>query len=266
MGLAPMHTWLPDAHSEAPSVVSALLSGALLNCAFLALLRVNAVVAAAGLADFSGELLIGFGLLSMAVAAAFIIGQGDFKRLLAYSSVEHMGILAFGAGLGAAAPAAMLHAVNHSLTKGFLFLTAGNILAASRTKSVGEIRGLLRALPRSGALWLLGFLAITGSPPFGTFVSELWILQGALARHRGVLAAVYLALLAAVFAGMASIVLKMTQGEPSEKLKEAPGDDADPWRFWPPALLAALVLLFGFWTPRPLLDAVRDAAAVLELR
>jgi hydrogenase-4 component F len=266
MGLAPMHTWLPDAHSEAPSVVSALLSGALLNCAFLALLRVNAVLAAAGLADFSGELLVGFGLLSMAVAAAFIIGQGDFKRLLAYSSVEHMGILAFGAGLGAAAPAAMLHAVNHSLTKGFLFLTAGNILAVSRTKSVGEIRGLLRALPRSGALWLAGFLAITGSPPFGTFVSELWILQGALAGRRGVLAALYLALLAAVFAAMAAIVLKMSQGEPSERLKEAPGDDSDPWRFWPPAALAAAVLVLGLWTPRPLLDAVRDAAAVLGLR
>jgi hydrogenase-4 component F len=266
MGLAPMHTWLPDAHSEAPSVVSALLSGALLNCAFLALLRVNAVMAAAGLADFSGELLVGFGLLSMAVAAAFIIGQGDFKRMLAYSSVEHMGILAFGAGLGAAGSAAMLHAVNHSLTKGFLFLTAGNILAASRTKSVGEIRGLLRALPRSGALWLAGFLAITGFPPFGTFISELWILQGALARHRGVLAALYLALLAAVFAAMAAIVLKMSQGEPSERLKDAPGDDSDPWRFWPPAALAAAVLVLGLWTPRPLLDAVRDAAAVLGLR
>ncbi|MBI5238935.1 MAG: NADH dehydrogenase FAD-containing subunit [Elusimicrobia bacterium] len=266
MGLAPMHTWLPDAHSEAPSVVSALLSGALLNCAFLALLRVNAVLAAAGLADFSGELLVGFGLLSMAVAAAFIIGQGDFKRLLAYSSVEHMGILAFGAGLGAAAPAALLHAVNHSLTKGFLFLTAGNLLAASRTKSVGEIRGLLRALPRSGALWLVGFLAITGSPPFGTFVSELWILQGALARHRGVLAALYLAFLAAVFAAMASVVLKMSQGEPSDRLKEVPGDDADPWRFWPPALLAAAVLVLGLWVPPPLLDAVREAAAVLGMR
>ncbi|HAH06837.1 MAG TPA: NADH dehydrogenase FAD-containing subunit, partial [Elusimicrobia bacterium] len=181
MGLAPLHTWLPDAHSEAPSVVSALLSGALLNCAFLALLRVHAVLAAAGLAEFSGNLLAGFGLLSMAVAAVFLLGQADFKRLLAYSSVEHMGILAFGAGLGVAGPAAMLHAVNHSAVKAALFLTAGNLIAAGHSKSTTEMRGLLRALPVSGMLWLAGFLAITGSPPFGPFLSELWILQGALA-------------------------------------------------------------------------------------
>jgi hydrogenase-4 component F len=202
----------------------------------------------------------------MAVAAAFIIGQSDFKRMLAYSSVEHMGILAFGVGLGASAPAAMLHAVNHSLTKALLFLTAGNILAASRTKSVGEIRGLLRALPCSGMLWLIGFLAITGSPPFGPFVSELWILQGALARHRGGLAALYLALLAAVFVGMATIVLKMCHGEPSERLKNLPAGDAGPWRLWPPAVLAVAVLVLGLWVPGRLLSAVRDAAAVLGAR
>jgi hydrogenase-4 component F len=264
MGLAPLHTWLPDAHSEAPSVVSALLSGALLNCAFLALMRVNAVLCAAGLADFTGGLFMGFGLLSMAVAAAFIIGQTDFKRMLAYSSVEHMGILAFGVGLGAAGPAAMLHAVNHSLTKAMLFFVAGNILAAGRTKSVNEIRGLLRALPCSGFLWLVGFLAITGSPPFGPFISELWILQGALARHRGGLAAIYLALLAAVFVGMASIVLKMSHGEPCQRLKDLPAED--PWRFWPPAALAAAVLILGLWVPAPLLHAVKEAAAVLGAR
>ncbi|MFA6092662.1 MAG: proton-conducting transporter membrane subunit [Elusimicrobiota bacterium] len=261
MGLAPLHTWLPDAHSEAPSVVSALLSGALLNCAFLALLRVHAVLSAAGLADFSGGLLMIFGLLSMAVAAAFIVGQADFKRMLAYSSVEHMGILAFGAGLGTAAPAAMLHAVNHSLTKGLLFLTAGNILAASRTKSVHEIRGLLRALPFSGGLWLLGFLAITGSPPFGPFISELWILKGALDARRGLLAGLYLALLAIVFTGMSSAVLKMSQGEPSEKLQAVPKTSL--WRLLPPAALAAAVLVLGLWIPRPLREAVQEAAVLL---
>ncbi|MFA6029809.1 MAG: proton-conducting transporter membrane subunit [Elusimicrobiota bacterium] len=262
MGLAPLHTWLPDAHSEAPSVVSALLSGALLNCAFLALMRVHAVCAAAGLADFSGGLLVGFGLLSMATAAAFILGQADYKRMLAYSSVEHMGILAFGAGLGVAAPAAMLHAVSHSLTKSMLFLTAGNILSAARSKSTLEVRGLLRALPVSGALWLAGFLAITGSPPFGPFLSELWILKGALAAGRPGLAALYLALLAAVFVAMAGIVLRMAHGEPSERLKDAP-PERDLWRLAPPLALALLVLVLGLWTPPFLLAAVRDAALVL---
>jgi hydrogenase-4 component F len=148
MGLAPMHTWLPDAHSEAPSVVSALLSGALLNCAFLAILRILAVCTAAGLGQFGRETLLVFGLVSMAVAAGLIIAQPDYKRMLAYSSVEHMGILAVGIGLGGAGTwAALFHAVNHSFTKAALFLVAGNILAAYGTKKSSEVGGLLRSLP-----------------------------------------------------------------------------------------------------------------------
>lgn len=261
MGLAPMHTWLPDAHSEAPSVVSALLSGALLNCAFLALMRVRAVLCVAGLSDFSGALLIGFGLLSMALATAFIIGQADYKRMLAYSSVEHMGILAFAMGLGAA-PAAMLHAVNHSLAKGMLFLVSGNLLAAGRTKAVSETRGLLRALPVSGTLWCAGFLAVTGSPPFGPFISELWILKGAASCARWALAAGYAAALAAVFVGMSAVALKMAHGEPSEKFKACPAE-TDPWRIAPPLLLALCVLTLGLWVPRDLLDLLHAAASCL---
>src|SRR5262249_46299958 len=148
--------------------VSALLSGALLNCAFLALLRAYQVCAAAGLVAFGQDLLAGFGLLSMAVAAVFIIGQSDFKRLLAYSSVEHMGILSLGVGLGGAGIfGSMLHAINHSLTKASLFLVAGNILAVYKTRSIGQVQGVSRVLPVSGIVWLAGFFAITGSPPFG---------------------------------------------------------------------------------------------------
>ena len=142
MGLAPFHTWLPDAHSEAPSVASALLSGALLNCAFLGILRIHQVCLASGLADFSEHLLLVLGLLSMAVAAIFITGQVDYKRMLAYSSVEHMGILAVGVGLGGAGLfGAMLHVVNHSLTKAMLFLVAGNLLAVYRTKTAKDVSG-----------------------------------------------------------------------------------------------------------------------------
>src|SRR5262245_33688165 len=151
MGLAPMHTWLPDAHSEAPSMVSALLSGALLNCAFLGLLRAYQVCIAAGQDAFARELFLLFGLLSMGVAAVFIIGQTDFKRMLAYSTVEHMGILAVGIGLGGAGLyGALLHAVNHSLTKGCLFLAAGTILAAYHTKQAAAVRGLQRVAPWTG--------------------------------------------------------------------------------------------------------------------
>lgn len=180
MGLAPLHTWLPDAHSESPSMVSALLSGALLNCAFLGILRAAQVCAAAGLVSFVQELFLLFGILSMAVAAVFIIGQTDYKRLLAYSSVEHMGILALGIGVGGMGVfGSMLHLVNHSLTKGMLFLVAGNILAYYQTKKASDVRGILRILPVTGILWTAGLFAISGSPPFGVFLSELTILKAA---------------------------------------------------------------------------------------
>ncbi|MBP1612238.1 MAG: NADH/Ubiquinone/plastoquinone, partial [Acidobacteria bacterium] len=135
MGLAPLHTWLPDAHSECPSVVSALLSGALLNVALLGILRAQQVLVAAGEGAFGRSLLLGFGVLSVFVAAVFVLGQPDYKRLLAYSSVEHVGILALGVGLGPwGAFPALYHAINHSLAKAMLFFVSGNILAAYRTK------------------------------------------------------------------------------------------------------------------------------------
>jgi len=162
MGLAPFHTWLPDAHSEAPAVVSALLSGALLNCAFLGILRASSVCSAAGLADFSGGLLLLFGLFSLVTAALFMLGQRDYKRLLAYSSIEHMGILAIGVGLGGGAVyGALLGAVSHSLTKAGLFFTSGVVLAAERTKRISDVRGLWRRAPRTATLWLGGVFLIT---------------------------------------------------------------------------------------------------------
>jgi hydrogenase-4 component F len=259
MGLAPMHTWLPDAHSEAPSVVSALLSGALLNCAFLGILRVYQVCAAAGQALFSQHLLIGFGFFSMAVAAVFILGQTDYKRMLAYSSIEHMGILAVGVGLGnAGLTGALLHAVNHSLTKGMLFLVAGNILAAYRTKSTADVQGVLRVLPVSGALWLIGFLAITGSPPFGPFLSELTILKAALDQGRTGIAVAYLALLALIFVGMASIVLRMAQGaRPHPPLRETRLTVA------PPAVLGVAVFLLGVYVPPAVSAVIAEAVRTL---
>lgn len=261
MGLAPLHTWLPDAHSEAPSVVSALLSGALLNCAFLAILRLHGVCVAAGQAAFSADLLVLFGLISMGFAAVFIVGQRDYKRMLAYSSVEHMGIAALGIGLGGAAgPGALLHVVNHSLTKGMLFLLAGNVLAAYRTRSSAEVSGLLRVLPVSGYLWFAGFLAITGSPPFGPFLSEFTILRGALAAGRPVVAAAYLLLLLIVFVGMAMIVPAMAHGESGMARRR------EPWSaVVPPAVLGVLVLVLGVYVPHLLAGAIARALSALRL-
>jgi hydrogenase-4 component F len=277
MGLAPLHTWLPDAHSEAPSVVSALLSGALLNCAFLGILRALQVCLAAGLGDFARGLLLGFGIASMAVAAVFLVGQRDYKRMLAYSSVEHMGILALGVGLGGAAPfAAALHAVNHSLVKGMLFLVAGNILATYRTKSSQEVRGVLRLLPASGAFWVLGLFAITGSPPFGPFWSEFGILKAALDQGRDGIAAATLVLLAIIFAGMSATMLRMAQGAPAP-LAAAPPQFGVPdaragpaasgresrWAIAPVGVLALAVLGLGLAVPPPLQALLRAVAQAL---
>lgn len=274
MGLAPLHTWLPDAHSESPSVVSALLSGALLNCAFLTILRAHSLLSAAELAEFSSGLLVLFGLISMAVAAVFILGQADFKRMLAYSSVEHMGILALGVGIGgAAAFGAMLHAVNHSLAKAMLFLTAGNIMALYRTKSTTRVCGVLRTLPLSGALWIAGFLAIVGSPPFGPFLSELTILKGAMDASRPGIAAAYLLALAVVFVGMAAVCLRMAYGPPPDSLAASEATEGraaasvgrrEPlWSTGPIVALGVAVLVLGVYVPPRLTDLLREAAAAL---
>lgn len=249
MGLAPLHTWLPDAHSEAPSVVSALLSGALLNCAFLGILRAYGICVAAGESQFANEMLLGFGLLSMAVAAIFILGQIDFKRMLAYSSVEHMGIMALGVGIGGAGSfGALLHALNHSLTKAMLFFLAGNILRVYKTKSVAQVQGLGRVLPVTGILWFIGFLAITGSPPFGIFLSELTILKAALDGGRLWVSGLYLAFLALIFIGMATIFLAMVQGR--SKVEHELGTPKESLlTLFPIVLLGVATLILGIYLP-----------------
>lgn len=262
MGLAPFHTWLPDAHSEAPSVASALLSGALLNCAFLGILRAQEISVAGGLAAFSDRLLLIFGLLSMAVAAVFISGQTDYKRMLAYSSVEHMGILAVGVGLGGAAVfGAVLHVINHSLTKAMLFMVAGNLLAVYRTKNTRDVAGALSVLPVSGALWLLGLFAITGSPPFGPFLSEFTILKAALDQGQMFVAVVYLILLAVILAAMAAPALAMAQGTPREHVVTPPGRSV--LLSAVPAMLGIGVLVMGIYLPPVLTRALREAARLL---
>jgi len=276
MGLAPLHTWLPDAHSEAPSVVSAMLSGALLNCAFLAILRTHTLLSAAHLADFSADLLVLFGLLSMGVAAVFILGQSDFKRMLAYSSVEHMGILSLGIGIGGVATfGAMLHVVNHSLTKAMLFLAAGNILAIYRTKSTFGVGGVLRTLPVTGFFWLVGFLAIVGSPPFGPFLSELTILKGMFDAGRPAIAVTFLVALAIVFVGMATIFLRMAYGAPTatriassaSTLRTDMVARREPlWSVAPIVALALAVLTLGIYVPPRLAELLHQAIAALGVQ
>jgi len=266
MGLAPMHTWKPDAYGESPGVVGALLAGGLTNCAFLALLRFYQVCAAAGETAFVREVMIVIGLLSMAVAGVFMARQQDFKRMLAYSSVEHMGILVLGMGIGGAAVfGVLLHLVNNGLTKGVLFLSAGNIHRAYDSKLTTHVSGALRRVPVSGALFLAGFFAITGSPPFGVFLSEFIILRAAIDSDQFLIAGLFLAMLFVVFVGMGATVLSVVQGEPPKDLR--PNAYHDSFLMVGPAIAClALVLLLGLYIPPPINGLLQDAANFLDGR
>ncbi len=264
MGLAPMHTWKPDAYGEAPGMVGALLAGGVTSCAFLAVLRFYQICHAAGEAEFAREFLIFMGLFSMAVAAVFMVRQRDFKRMLAYSSVEHMGILVLGIGIGGLATfGALLHLIANGLTKGVKFLSAANIHRAYDSKSTEDVTGAIRRLPLSGSLFLAGFLAITGSPPGGPFLSEFTILNGAVSNGEFVVAGLYLLLLATVFIGMGATVLKVVQGLPSEQASVT--DFHDGFVTGAPILMfAGLVVMLGVYIPPPLETLLRDAVQFLE--
>ena len=264
MGLAPFHTWLPDAHSESPAVVSALLSGALLNCAFLGILRVTQVCAAAGLAGFTGDILILFGILSLMTAAFFILAQRDYKRMLAYSSIEHMGILSLGTGLGGGAVyGVLLNAVSHSLTKAGLFFVSGLVLAAYKTKNISDVKGLVRRAPAVGILWLAGFFLITGTPPSGIFLGKFMILKTAVSGGHYAAASAYLFFLAVVFAGMGRIFLEMTLGEaPALKGAEKPFE-ASRQLLIPAACFFACAIALGLYIPAWLNDIITGAQSLI---
>jgi hydrogenase-4 component F len=261
MGLAPLHTWLPDTHSQAPSPVSALLSGALLNCAFLAILRFYQVCLASGDFAFARTMLLLLGFVSMGVACAFLIGQGDYKRLFAYSSIENMGIMAIGVGLGGAASyGAMLHAVNHSLCKAGLFFLAGNVLRAYGTTSASDVRGVLRRLPATGVLLTALFLAIGGVPPFGPFWSEFLIFQGAINGPNPWLGSLFIALLAVAFLGMAGVLFPMLQGTSGDQETRRPEPALS---VLTPLAMACGALVLGVFIPPFLSEALARAASAL---
>jgi hydrogenase-4 component F len=261
MGLAPLHSWKPDTYGEAPSPVGALMAGALSSCAFLGLARATEVMVAAGEGAFIRPPLFVLGLASMVVSAAFILGQTDLKRMLAYSSVEHMGILAIGLGIGGAGSyGAVLHLVNNGLMKGAMFLAVGNVVALSGTAEAGATRGLLARAPLTAVFLLAGLFAVTGSPPFGFFISELTILGAAF--HAGLLwlVVVMLVLFAIVFIGMARMLLAVVYGETAA--------DAAVLRETFPRVggflvLGGLVLMLGLWIPGPLQAALQAAARAL---
>jgi hydrogenase-4 component F len=255
-GLAPMHTWLPDAHSEAPAPVSALMSGVLLSVGVYAILRFKPIVDAAAGPAFAQRILVVLGLLSLAVAAAFLWNPGNYKRMLAYSSVEHIGLVGLGLGFGGAlgVSGALLHVANHALAKSVVFLLAGRIRAAYGTVELAGVRGLLRALPGTGRGFLLAVLALLGLPPFGLFTSEVMIFAAGFREGWAGAAALGLVLLVVAFGGLLRAVHAMCFGPVPEV-----GAPAGGWLAAAPmaAALAALVTTGVAWPP--------GLAAALEL-
>ena len=266
MGLAPMHTWKPDAYGEAPGLVGAILAGGVTTVAFTAILRVRAVVSAAGAGGIADRTLLAIGLFSMVVAALFLLGTRDFKRMLAYSSVEHMGILSIGAALGGAGLwAALFHVWSNSLTKGALFLSAGNIRRAAGSASMDAVRGMTVLTPRSAAIFIAGMFAVTACPPFGPFFSELALVRAGFASGHGLAIALFLGCLLFAFFGITRVAFGIVDGRPPPALR------AEGRRYvetagviLPPLALLGLSLWLGLFTP-PLLREVWTAA-VLQLQ
>jgi hydrogenase-4 component F len=260
MGLAPMHTWLPDAHSQAPSPASALLSGALLNCAFLGIYKVHTLMYAAGMGDYSSNVLIVFGLLSMVIAGIFIFNQPDYKRMLAYSSIENMGIIAFGVGIGGLATyGAMLHLIHHSLIKSSLFLSAGNILLGYGTKMVNKIGNMARLFPKSFGTFFAGFVGISGFPPFGIFISELLIIIGAFRTGHYISISIFIFSLILVFAGASRIVMRMSFAATDQEVLV----EEKMMRVIPSFVLLLTSLVLCLWLPDELYQTIINAISVI---
>lgn len=288
-GLAPLHTWLPDGHGEAPAPISALLSGVLLKASFYVILRfyilTNAVFCSAQSSqninpalrlDWTSYAFLIAGLLSLLMATPFIIKNNPFKRVLAYHSLEHMGIIAFGFGMGGliAVAGALLHMLNHAITKALMFLAYGNI-ARKYEKDGIPIAGALRSMPWSGSLLTLGGLALVGTPPFNIFMSELIILWGALTRFipgkspeqpvypkwiAGIAIAVFILSTTLIFYGLVNHLKKLVLGK-SEKdvVQERPTWSS----FGPVFFLFVLMLLFGIWIAPPLAALVYESVRII---
>jgi hydrogenase-4 component F len=267
VGLAPMHTWLPDAHSEAPSPVSAMLSAGLLNTGLYAIMRFEALARAAVGPMFPSTVLLFFGFLTVVIGVMFLVRAGNYKRLFAYSSIEHMGIISVALGFGGTLGlyGALLQVLNHAIGKAVLFLSSGHLVLGYRTREPARVRGVLGALPLAGGAVLLASLAVAGTPPFGVFLSELTIVRAGFASSpvAGPVLAGFLVLLLVIgFISLVFTTLAMVSGEGPQKGSLVPY----PGRAWPVVAAAPLVgglailALLGLWVPGGLNDLVLHAA------
>jgi hydrogenase-4 component F len=265
-GLAPMHTWKPDAYREAPSPAGLLMAVGMLNGALYCLLRVHLIAKAALGPGFSGGLLLTLGLLSVAVATPFILIQWNLKRLLAYSSIEHVGIMAFGVGLGgeAATLGALLHMTYHTIAKPLSFFSAGTLAQLHRSSDIDEIgSGTLDRTPVASVLFLVAAVIMTGSPPFSLFFSEMMILRaGFLGPHR-IAIAVFLSCLVLLFCGFFYQVGRVVLGPQPDPARAAPEPEKLDLGTATTLLAAVLAVVSAFYLPGPLLALIRAAAQVV---
>lgn len=261
VGFAPIHSWLPDAHSESPSPVSALLSGTLLNAALLGIVRINKLMALAGMKWYADNLLLLIGFISLFVSAVYIISIKNYKRMLAYSSIENMGIIAICLGVGGAGLfAAMLHLAAHSLTKAAFFLTSGNILHRFKSKNIKDVRGLLKTDPATGWLWMLSFAGIVGIPPFPIFLSEFLVAKSMIDIGMILHVVLFLLLLTINMAGIGKAVLRMSFGEIKDGAETHRGGVLT---YLPQFAFLAILLSMGVSLPPFVQELLQKAAALL---
>jgi hydrogenase-4 component F len=263
-GLAPMHTWLPDAHSEAPSPISAMLSGVSLKIALYALLRFHILATACLDSAFSRHMLLAFGLFSMFLAAPFILVQRNLKRMLAYSSLEHVGLICTGIGMNTPLTifGALLHMGYHALTKPVLFFAAGNIQQSCHTLEFRLIgRGVVKTLPATTLLMALAAVAATGLPPFGLFYSELIVISGGIAAGKLTVSVLVLVALIACFCGILQQLTRILLGTPKPS---DPSPLSRPLDGVPAmAFLLGALLLFSIWLPSPVFELIKQAAGII---
>lgn len=260
-GLFPMHAWLPDAHSEAPSPVSAMLSAVLLNCALLVVFRFATITNLVLGASFTQTLFLIFGTLSVATAAFFMYVQRDLKRLLAYSSMENIGliVLAFGLGGPAGVFAGLLQAINHSLVKALLFCATGNILIKYHSRNLDQVKGMLQAIPATGVLLIVGALALVGTPPFNIFLSKFFIITAGLGSGYLWLMIVCLLLLSIIFAALFRVMASTLFGDrPPETIR----GESNWLTLLPNAVLVILILTLGLYIPPQLMTLLNGASSL----
>lgn len=264
-GLAPMHTWKPDAYSEAPPPAAALMATAMLNAALYALARFYLLAARAAGTALPSRLLILFGVLSIGIATPFILVQRSFRRLLAYSSIDHCGIIAMSLGFGGVLGAlgAVLHMTFHTIAKLLLFFCAGNVQQHTGEDSLKSAAGgLIRVLPVSGPALFAAALAVTGTPPFPLFLSEFTVLRAGFAAGHAWASMLTIAFLVLIFAGMFAHVSRLMLGP----RPDLPDGDRNLWTVASAGALLVLLCVMPFWMPAPLHSLLTQAAALLEVR